>query len=81
MAGPKIILGMLDGMVDHLFTAEQLARLDAVGDIIDRVPFSTFDDDRSTAALHEAEILVGHWGCPTLAAEVMARAPRLRLFA
>ena len=29
----------------------------------------------------EAEVLVGHWGCPTLTAEVLDRAPRLRLFA
>ena len=26
-------------------------------------------------------MLVGHWGCPTLTAEVLDRAPRLRLFA
>lgn len=81
MAPPKIILGMLDGMVDHLFSAEQLARLASVGEIIDPVPFSSFDGDRADAALGAVEILVGHWGCPTLTPEVMARAPELRLFA
>ncbi len=81
MARPTIILGMLDGMVDHLFSAEQIARLEAVGEIIDGAPFAAFDDERAAAALARADILVGHWGCPTLTAEVMARAPRLRLFA
>ena len=33
------------------------------------------------ALLAEAEVLVGHWGCPTLTAEVLDRAPALRLFA
>ena len=81
MAKPTIVFGMLDGMVEHLFTADQLARLAAVGEILDPLPFSSFDDDRAAAALAHAEILVGHWGCPTLTPEVMALAPRLALFA
>ncbi len=78
---PRIVFGMLDGMVEHLFTADQLARLGAVGEIGDPVPFATFDDERAATALAHAEILVGHWGCPTLTAEVMALAPKLGLFA
>ena len=31
--------------------------------------------------LAEAEVLVGHWGCPTLTPEVLDLAPRLRVFA
>ena len=81
MAKPTVVFGMLDGMVEHLFTADQLARLGAVGEICDPVPFATFDDERAATALARAEILVGHWGCPTLTAEVMALAPKLGLFA
>ena len=29
------------------------------------------------AVLAEADVLLGHWGCPTLTADVLARAPRL----
>ena len=81
MTKPTIVFGMLDGMVEHLFTPEQLTRLAAVGEILDPLPFTSFDDDRAAAALARAEILVGHWGCPTLTAEVMALAPKLALFA
>lgn len=81
MAKPTIVFGMLDGIVEHLFTADQLARLAAVGEIVDPLPFASFDDERAATALARAEILVGHWGCPTLTPEVMARAPKLALFA
>lgn len=78
---PRIVLGMLDGMVEHLFSPEQLARLDAVGRIVDRTPLASWNDSRADALLADAEILVGHWGCPTLTGAVLDRAPRLRLFA
>jgi phosphoglycerate dehydrogenase-like enzyme len=76
-----IAFGMLDGMVEHLFTPAQRERLAACGPIADPVPLSSWDDPRADAVLADAEILVGHWGCPTLTADVLARAPRLRLFA
>jgi Phosphoglycerate dehydrogenase and related dehydrogenases len=72
---------MLDGMVEHLFTSAQLARLEVSGRILDRAPLSSWDDPRAGALLAEAEILVGHWGCPTLTEQVLAGAPKLRLFA
>ncbi len=81
MTKPTIVFGMLDGMLEHLFTRSQLERLDTAGRILDRAPLSAFDAPRADALLGEAEILVGHWGCPTLTAEVLALAPHLRLFA
>lgn len=78
---PGIVLGMLDGMVGHLFSPEQLARLERVGRVLDAAPLSSWDDPRAEALLGQAEIIVGHWGCPTLTADVVERAPRLRLFA
>ena len=45
------------------------------------MPLASWDDPRADALLAEAEILVGHWGCPTLTGEVLDRAPNLRLFA
>ena len=81
MTRPAIVFGMLDGMVEHLFSSAQLARLGVAGRILDDRPLSSWDDPRAGALLAEAEIIVGHWGCPTLTAEVLARAPYLRLFA
>jgi phosphoglycerate dehydrogenase-like enzyme len=78
---PKIALAMLDGLVGHAFTNEQIARLDVIGDIIDPRPLTSFDEDRAATVLGPAEVLIGHWGCPTLTGEVLAVAPRLRLFA
>jgi phosphoglycerate dehydrogenase-like enzyme len=81
MTAPVIVFGMLDGLIDHLFTPDQLARLEACGRVADPVPLAAWDDPRADALLAEAEVLVGHWGCPTLTAAVLDRAPRLRLFA
>jgi phosphoglycerate dehydrogenase-like enzyme len=80
-ARPQLAFAMLDGLVDRAFTAAQLDRLRAAGDIVDPVPLSSFADHRAAAVLGSADVLVGHWGCPTLTEEVVAAAPRLALFA
>lgn len=72
---------MMDGLVDHTFTPVQLDRLAAAGELVDRVPLDSFDGDRAAAVLARVEVIVGHWGCPTLTADVLAAAPRLRVFA
>lgn len=81
MTHPKIALAMMGGLVGHAFTREQLDRLAAVGEVIDPEPLASFDDHRAATVLGEAEVLIGHWGCPTLTPEVLAVAPRLRVFA
>lgn len=81
MTGPAIVLAMLDGIVDYVFTPAHLDRLDACGELLDRVPLSTFDDDRAAALLARAEVIVGHWGTPTLTAEMLEHTPRLRMLA
>lgn len=78
---PRIVLAMLDGLVGSAFTDQQLDRLARIGEIVDRTPLSQFDDDRAARLLADADVLVGHWGCPTLTADVLDRAPRLSLFA
>jgi phosphoglycerate dehydrogenase-like enzyme len=72
---------MLEGMLEHSFTPDQLARLDQAGHLLDRAPLASFDGDRADALLAEVEVIVGHWGCPTLTSDVLARAPRLRMLA
>ena len=72
MPRPRIALSMLDGLLGYAFTPEHLERLGAVGEIVDPVPLASFEDDRAAAVLAETEVLLGHWGCPTLTAEVSA---------
>ena len=81
MTRPVIALAMLAGLVDHAFTDAHLARLAAAGELADRTPLTRFDDDRAISVLGAADVLVGHWGCPTLTADALDRAPHLSLFA
>ncbi len=78
---PTIVLSMMDGLRDYAFTPDQLARLAAVGDLLEPEPLADLTGDRARDLLARAQVLVGHWGCPTLTPEVMALAPSLRLFA
>lgn len=78
---PQILLAMMDGLVPHAFDDAQLDRLRAVGDLLVDGAVGEFDSSAARALLADADVLVGHWGCPTLTASVMANAPRLSLFA
>ncbi len=71
---------MMDGLVDHAFTTSQLERLHSVGNVLSDAPVSSFEGEAGSL-LADTEIVVGHWGCPTLTAQVLDTAPRLRLFA
>ena len=75
-------LAMMDGLGSYAFREEHWARFDAVGTLVDRQPLeptsTTTGPNRSWPRPTSCS---GHWGCPTLTAEVLARAPRLPLFA
>lgn len=78
---PTIALAMMDGLTGHAFGPDHLARLERIGTVLDPAPLTRLDDDRARAVLAETEVLLGHWGCPTLTADVLALAPRLECFA
>jgi len=78
-AKPAIVIAHMDGL--QPFDTHALERLDDVGRVLDRVPLSSWDDPRADELLAEAEIIVGHWGAPLFDAEVLARAPQLKMFA
>ncbi len=78
---PPAVLAMLDGFLDHTFPPDRLAALDGVCDLLSPEPVSDFSTPEARDLLGRAEVLVGHWGCPTLTAEVLDLAPNLRLFA
>ena len=64
----------------ELFGEAELDRLGALGPLLNSEPIGAWDEEAS-AVLAEAEVIVGHWGCPLLDAAMLHRAPRLGLFA
>ncbi|MCY3576110.1 MAG: hydroxyacid dehydrogenase [bacterium] len=75
---PSIAIAHWSGL--ELFGEADLDRLRALGTVLNTVPIGAWDDE-ADAALAEAEVIVGHWGCPPLDAAMLDRAPRLGLFA
>ncbi len=79
---PRILLAMMSGLLDYAFTAAQLERLAASGELLHGgEPVEDLSSAEALASLAQADVIVGHWGCPTLTEEVLAAAPRLALFA
>ncbi len=68
---------MEPGLFDRLFDEAALDRLHQAVDLAPDVLTPT-DEPASAAALARAEGLVTCWGAPTLTAELLGRAPRLR---
>ena len=64
-----------------LLDDDALARINDVVEILDPQPIGSWTDPRADRLLAEAEVILGHWGCPRLDASVVERAPHLGLFA
>lgn len=75
---PNIAIAHWPGM--DLFGDADLQRLRALGTLLNAEPIGAWDDE-AASVLAEAEVIVGHWGCPPLDAAMLDRAPRLGLFA
>jgi phosphoglycerate dehydrogenase-like enzyme len=78
---PTIALSMHPGLERYALRAEHLARLAEVGDLLAPEAVDGMAPDRAAEVLAEAEVLLGHWGCARLDAELLDRAPRLRMLA
>jgi phosphoglycerate dehydrogenase-like enzyme len=78
-AKPGIVIAHLGGV--RFFTDADLDRIAAVGTVLDDEPVGDWADPRADALLAEAQVILGHWGCPALTPDVVARAPQLGLFA
>jgi phosphoglycerate dehydrogenase-like enzyme len=61
---------MADGLAPVAFTDAQLARLAGIADVV--------TDGRAAA---DADVVLGHWGCPRLDGPALDGLPRLRLLA
>ncbi len=76
---PKIALAYFPGLpvIGHA----DLAKIQTVGTVLNDEPLSTFDSDEARSVLAQADVLLGHWGCPQLDEQALAAAPLLGLFA
>lgn len=79
MDSPRIVLAHWSGL--DFYGRSGLAAIGSVGRILDAEPLASFDDPRADALLAEADVLLGHWGCPFIDASVVDRAPCLGLVA
>lgn len=75
---PNIAIAHWPGM--GLFGEADLDRMRALGTVLNTEAIGAWDDEADTV-LAEAEVIVGHWGCPPLDAAMLDRTPRLGLFA
>ncbi|WP_420434956.1 hydroxyacid dehydrogenase [Candidatus Poriferisocius sp.] len=75
---PNIAIAHWPGL--ELFGNADLDRFRALGTLLNTEPIGAWDD-QANALLADAEVVVGHWGCPPLDAAMLDRAPRLGLFA
>lgn len=79
---PGILLAMMPGLLDYAFTAQQLDRLGRAGELLNNGdPVDDLSTPVAAELLARTDVVVGHWGCPTLTAEVLDSAPQLALFA
>ena len=62
MAAPVIVFGMLDGMIEHLFTSEQRTRLEACGQVADPVPLAAWDDPELRPVMWDSLSVAGRNG-------------------
>lgn len=82
MPRPRIAFAMVNDQYLHLlFTPETMARLESIGDIVDRSAITDFDDDWARTVLARTEVLVTGWGSPRLTRSAVAAAPALKLVA
>ncbi len=80
MTRPVVVLAMFGALAPHLL-GESIERLDSIAVVADREPLERFDEDRADGLLARADVLLTGWACPPVTAEVLDRAPGLRLIA
>ncbi|NNE74698.1 MAG: hydroxyacid dehydrogenase [Acidimicrobiales bacterium] len=74
---PKIVLAHWDGM--ELVRPADIERINTVGTLLNSEPIAAWAD-APDELLAEADVVLGHWGCPPLDAALLDRMPNLALF-
>lgn len=78
---PRLAFAMRPELPIGFFGPEEWARLEAVAEITSREAFTGFEGEAARAAVEDADIILGAWGCPLLDAGNLAKLPRLKLLA
>lgn len=78
---PKVALAMFPGLERAALRGSQRRRLKEIAEVINDDPLGGFDGSAAEQVLAEAEILLTHWGCPPITAEVLDSAPNVRMVA
>lgn len=72
---------MYPGMEGRALRPEHWEALDALGEVLDRCPINSLSPERAEMVLARADVLLAHWGCVPVDADLLARAPHLRMVA
>ena len=76
---PNVLLAHWERL--DAFNDTDIAQLSQIANVLDRSPVSRWDDPRADDLLDRADVILGHWGCPTIDAGILERAPNLGLIA
>lgn len=72
-------LAMYPGLEAVAFAESVRDDVERLVEVADWSPLGSWDDPRAEGLLARAEVLLTHWGCPTIDASVLDRAPRVTL--
>jgi phosphoglycerate dehydrogenase-like enzyme len=74
----RLVLAMHADIAGQLLGSDGLERLMAVASVQPGLVVSDFSSPAARPELHEADVLLTHWGCPRLDVDALALMPRLR---
>jgi phosphoglycerate dehydrogenase-like enzyme len=77
----RIALSMYPGLEPRALRPEHRARLAELGEVLEDRSINDLPRDRVAEVLADTEVLLAHWGCVPVDADLLARAPNLRLVA
>jgi phosphoglycerate dehydrogenase-like enzyme len=72
-------LAMYPGLEAVAFPASVRDGIERLVEVADWSPLGRWDDPRAETLLANADLLLTHWGCPTIDATVLDRAPRVTM--
>jgi phosphoglycerate dehydrogenase-like enzyme len=76
---PNIVIAHVPKL--KLLRREDYQRLGRIGTVLNSEPIGDWSTPQAGELLSEADVVLGHWGCPRLTAQVLAGAPRLKMLA
>ena len=80
-AKPSVAFAFEPDHAQGVLDAASLLRITELCSVLDPAPMASFETEAARALLGKAEILITSWGCPPITADLLSRAPHLRLVA